>query len=532
MIKLIKDAVPNAKNDIISGLTVALALVPEAVAFAFVAGVDPLVGLYAAFMIGLITSIFGGRPGMISGATGALAVVMVSLVATGNSMGAAEDNLGLYYLFATVILMGTIQTVVGLLKLGKFVRLIPHSVMMGFVNGLAIVIFLSQLGMFKKVVDGNSQWLQGIDLLMMIGLVLLTMGIMFFLPKLNKKLPEALIAIGVVTAIVLLSDMNVATVGSFIIDGGGTGLEGGLPQFQTDIFTKIPLNMETLSFITPYAIILAAIGLIESLMTLNLVDELTETRGNANRECLAQGGANIITGLFGGMGGCAMIGQSIINIKSGGRNRLSGIVAALTLLAFILFASSLIEQVPIAALVGVMFMVVVGTFAWSSFRILNKIPLSDALVLISVSMLTVIFDLAVAVIAGIIISALVFAWENAKRIRARKHFLDDGTKVYEIWGPLFFGSIQEFKSKFDVNDDPKNVRIDFMESRVSDHSALEALYQMVDKYEAAGKTLTIQHLSEECQNLMIKASPRLEKVIKKNIDDPRYHVMVKVNQMN
>jgi SulP family sulfate permease len=532
MIKLIKDTPPNAKNDIISGLTVALALVPEAVAFAFVAGVDPLVGLYAAFMIGLITSIFGGRPGMISGATGALAVVMVSLVATGNSMGAAEGNLGLYYLFATVILMGTIQTVVGLLKLGKFVRLIPHSVMMGFVNGLAIVIFLSQLGMFKKVVDGNSQWLQGIDLLMMIGLVLLTMGIMFFLPKLNKKLPEALIAIGVVTAIVLLSDMNVATVGSFIIDGGGTGLEGGLPQFQTDIFTKIPLNMETLSFITPYAIILAAIGLIESLMTLNLVDELTETRGNANRECVAQGGANIITGLFGGMGGCAMIGQSIINIKSGGRNRLSGIVAALTLLAFILFASSLIEQVPIAALVGVMFMVVVGTFAWSSFRILNKIPLSDALVLISVSTLTVIFDLAVAVIAGIIISALVFAWENAKRIRARKHFLDDGTKVYEIWGPLFFGSIQEFKSKFDVNDDPKNVRIDFMESRVSDHSALEALYQMVDKYEAAGKTLTIQHLSEECQNLMIKASPRLEKVIKKNIDDPRYHVMVKVNQMN
>ena len=532
MIKLIKDSVPNAKNDIISGLTVALALVPEAVAFAFVAGVDPLVGLYAAFMIGLITSIFGGRPGMISGATGALAVVMVSLVATGNSMGAAEDNLGLYYLFATVILMGTIQTVIGLLKLGKFVRLIPHSVMMGFVNGLAIVIFLSQLGMFKKVVDGNSQWLQGIDLLMMIGLVLLTMGIMFFLPKINKKLPEALIAIGVVTAIVLLSDMNVATVGSFIIDGGGTGLEGGLPQFQTDIFTKIPLNMETLSFITPYAIILAAIGLIESLMTLNLVDELTETRGNANRECVAQGGANIVTGLFGGKGGCAMIGQSIINIKSGGRNRLSGIVAALTLLAFILFASSLIEQVPIAALVGVMFMVVVGTFAWSSFRILNKIPLSDALVLISVSMLTVIFDLAVAVIAGIIISALVFAWENAKRIRARKHFLDDGTKVYEIWGPLFFGSIQEFKSKFDVNDDPKNVRIDFMESRVSDHSALEALYQMVDKYEAAGKTLTIQHLSEECQNLMIKASPRLEKVIKKNIDDPRYHVMVKVNQMN
>ena len=315
MIKLIKDTAPNVKNDIISGLTVALALVPEAVAFAFVAGVDPLVGLYAAFMIGLITSIFGGRPGMISGATGALAVVMVSLVATGNTMGAPNDNFGLYYLFVTVILMGIIQTVVGLLKLGKLVRLIPHSVMMGFVNGLAIVIFLSQLGMFRKVVDGNSQWLQGIDLFMMIGLVILTMGIMFFLPKLNKKLPEALIAIGAVTAIVLLCDMKVATVGSFIIDGGGTGLKGGLPQFQTDIFTKIPFNMETFTFIAPYATILAAIGLIESLMTLNLVDELTETRGNANRECVAQGGANIITGLFGGMGGCAMIGQSIITVS-------------------------------------------------------------------------------------------------------------------------------------------------------------------------------------------------------------------------
>lgn len=531
MMKFIRIRATSAKNDILSGLTVALALVPEAVAFAFVAGVDPLVGLYAAFMIGLITSAFGGRPGMISGATGALAVVMVSLVATGNALGEPGEELGLYYLFATVILMGVIQIAVGLLKLGKFVRLIPHPVMMGFVNGLAIVIFLSQLGMFTKMVDGESQWLQGIELWTMAGLVGLTMGIMYVLPLLNKKLPEALIAIGLVSAIAILGNLEAATVGSFIADGGGDGLKGGLPQFQTDIFTKIPFNWETLAFIGPYALILAAIGLIESLMTLNLVDELTETRGQSNRECVAQGGANIITGLFGGMGGCAMIGQSIINIKSGGRTRLSGIVAALTLLAFILFASSIIEQVPIAALVGVMFMVVVGTFAWSSFRILNKIPLSDALVLISVSILTVIFDLAIAVIAGIIMSALVFAWENAKRIRARKHTLADGTKVYEIWGPLFFGSIQAFKSKFDVNNDPDNVIIDFMESRVSDHSALEALFQLVEKYEAAGKKVHVQHLSEECQDLMIKASPKLAKVIEKNIDDPRYHVMARVNQL-
>ena len=518
----------NAKNDILSGLTVALALVPEAVAFAFVAGVDPLVGLYAAFMIGLITSVFGGRPGMISGATGALAVVMVTLVAQGNAMGAEGEQLGLYYLFATVILMGAIQITVGLLRLGKFVRLIPHPVMMGFVNGLAIVIFLSQLGMFTEIVNGEKVWLQGTELYVMIGLVALTMAIMHFMPSISKKLPEALIAIVVVSAIVILGGLDVATVGSFIRSGGGSGLEGGLPQFQWQIFEKIPFTWETLKFIGPYAIILAAIGLIESLMTLNLIDELTETRGSSNRECVAQGGANIITGLFGGMGGCAMIGQSIINIKSGGRTRLSGIVAALALLCFILFASPLIEQVPIPALVGVMFMVVIGTFAWSSFRILNKIPLSDAIVLILVSTLTVIFDLAIAVIAGIIISSLVFAWENAKRIRARKHTLADGTKVYEIWGPLFFGSIQAFNSKFDVKGDPDRVIIDFMESRVSDHSALEALFNLVEKYEAAGKQVTIQHLSEECQRLMMKASPKLARVIEKDVADPRYHVMADV----
>ena len=528
MVDFIRDRAENAKNDILSGLTVALALVPEAVAFAFVAGVDPLVGLYAAFMIGLITAVFGGRPGMISGATGALAVVMVSLVATGNAMGEPSENLGLYYLFATVILMGIIQISVGLLKLGKFVRLIPHPVMMGFVNGLAIVIFLSQLGMFKEMNNGVSTWLQGAALYTMLGLVLLTMAIMHFLPMINKKLPEALIAIGAVSAIVILGNLDVATVGSFIRAGGGEGLKGGLPLFQGEIFTKIPMNWETLAFIGPYALILAAIGLIESLMTLNLIDELTESRGDSNRECVAQGGANIITGLFGGMGGCAMIGQSIINIKAGGRTRLSGIVAALTLLCFILFASGLIEQVPIAALVGVMFMVVIGTFAWSSFRILNKIPKSDALVLISVSILTVVFDLAIAVIIGIIMSALVFAWENAKRIRARKHYLEDGTKVYSIWGSLFFGSITTFKSKFNVNKDPDKIIIDFLESSVNDHSALEALFQLVEKYQAAGKTVEVRHLNKESQALMKKASPLLAKVIGPKVDDPRYQVMEEV----
>lgn len=526
MAKFIRKRVQNVRNDILSGITVALALVPEAVAFAFVAGVDPLVGLYAAFMIGLITSIFGGRPGMISGATGALAVVMVNLVSEGNAMGVPDENLGLYYLFLTVILMGIIQFLAGVFKLGKFVRLIPHPVMMGFVNGLAIVIFLSQLGMFTQQVNGEKVWLEGSGLYWMIGLVGLTMFIMWGLPQIKaaKKLPEALIAILVVSGIVIFSGLDVATVGSFIRDGGGEGLKGGFPVPVLETFTKIPLNMETFSFIFPYALILAAIGLIESLMTLNLIDDLTETRGNSNRECMAQGGANIITGLFGGMGGCAMIGQSIINIKGGGRGRLSGITAAVFLLMFILFASSYIEQVPIAALVGVMFMVVIGTFAWSSFRIMNKIPKADLVVLILVSSLTVIFDLAIAVIAGVIVSALVFSWENAKRIRARKRLKKDGTKIYEIWGPLFFGSISAFNEKFDVKNDPQNVEIDFVESRVSDHSALEAIFNLVEKYEAAGKTIVLKHLSQDCKDLLYKASPKFKEVIEEAVDDPRYHL--------
>jgi len=526
MTEFIRKRVTNVRNDVLSGITVALALVPEAVAFAFVAGVDPLVGLYAAFMVGLITSIFGGRPGMISGATGALAVVMVSLVSEGNAMGDPGENLGLYYLFATVILMGIIQVLAGVLKLGKFVRLIPHPVMMGFVNGLAIVIFLSQLGMFKTSVDGEKVWLQGTSMYLMIGLVALTMLIMWGLPKIKqaKKLPEALIAILVVSLLAVFMNFDVATVGSFIKDGGGEGLKGGLPTLNLETFAKVPFTWESIKFILPYSLILAAIGLIESLMTLNLIDDLTETRGNGNKECIAQGSANVVTGLFGGMGGCAMIGQSIINIKGGGRGRLSGIVAAVMLLIFILFGSSYIEQVPISALVGVMFMVVIGTFAWSSFRIISKIPKTDLFVLVLVSALTVIFDLAVAVIAGVIVSALVFSWESATRIRARKRVKADGTKIYEIWGPLFFGSITAFLDKFDVKNDPDSVEIDFIESRVSDHSGAEAIFNLVEKYEAAGKTIHLKHLSDECKVLLYKSNPKFREVIVEAIDDPRYHL--------
>jgi SulP family sulfate permease len=527
MTEFIRKRVSNVRNDVLSGITVSLALVPEAVAFAFVAGVDPLVGLYAAFMVGLITSIFGGRPGMISGATGALAVVMVSLVSKGNEMGSPDENLGLYYLFATVILMGIIQILAGVLKLGKFVRLIPHPVMMGFVNGLAIVIFLSQLGMFKTNIEGEKEWLQGSQLYLMVGLVALTMLIMWGLPKIKKaeKLPEALIAIIVVSVLAIVADFNVATVGSFIRDGGGEGLKGGLPTLTLETFSKVPFTWESIKFILPYSLILAAIGLIESLMTLNLIDDLTETRGNSNKECVAQGSANIITGLFGGMGGCAMIGQSIININGGGRGRLSGIVAAVLLLLFILFGSSYIEQIPIGALVGVMFMVVIGTFAWSSFRILNKIPRADLFVLVLVSSFTVMFDLAIAVIAGVIFSALVFSWENATRIRARKAIKEDGTKVYEIWGPLFFGSIMTFNEKFDVKNDPDSVEIDFIESRVSDHSAIEAILNIVEKYEVLGKTIHLKHLSEECKQLLYKSNGKFHEVIVNAIDDPRYHVV-------
>lgn len=540
MSRLFNNFIHNPKNDILSGLTVALALVPEAVAFAFVAGVDPLVGLYGAFMMGIVTALFGGRPGMISGATGAMAVVMVHLISQGNQVGDNLDvpieNLGLYWLFITLLFVGGIQILAGVFKLGKFVRLIPHPVMMGFVNGLAIVIFLSQLGLFPEAVSENisfkqntGEWFNQLfsngEFWLMLGLVGLTMGIMWGLPKLTKKIPAALTAIIVIAAITIFGNLEVGTVGSFIRDGGGSGLEGSLPTFQGQIFGFIDTLNGHWGMIISTAFLLAAVGLIESLMTLNLIDEMTETRGNGNRECIAQGGANILNGLFGGMGGCAMIGQSMINVSSGGLGRLSGVVAAVALLCFVLFGAPLIEQIPIAALVGVMFMVVIGTFAWSSFRVLRKIPRSDAFVLIAVSAITVWQDLAIAVIAGVIISALVFAWKNATMIRARKKYKEDGTKVYEIWGPLFFGSIQTFNSKFTVANDPDKVEIDFIESKVSDHSGIEALRNIANKYLDAGKEIKLTHLSPDCKKLLLKANPNFEKVIENAIDDPRYYVV-------
>jgi len=529
MSALIRNLTANPKNDILSGLTVALALVPEAVAFAFVAGLDPLVGLYGAFIMGIITAIFGGRPGMISGATGAMAVVMVHMIQEGNAVGMALDqaipNLGLQWLLITLLIVGLIQIFAGFMRLGKFVRLIPHAVMMGFVNGLAIVIFLSQLGMFKETVGGVTSWLQGTQLYTMIALVLLTMAIMYALPKLTTKIPSALVAIAVVTLIAIFGNLDVSTVGSFIRDGGGAGLNGGLPSFQFQIFGMTKTIGEHWGLIFSTAAILAAVGLIESLMTLNLIDELTETRGSGNKECVAQGMGNILCGLFGGMGGCAMIGQSLINVESNGRGRLSGIVAAVTLLSFVLFGSSIIEQIPIAALVGVMFMVVIGTFAWSSFRIINKIPITDAVVLITVSLITVWADLAIAVLIGVIMSALVFAWKNATMIRARKKMKEDGTKVYEIWGPLFFGSVQNFLAKFDVKGDPEKIEIDFIESKVSDHSGIEALRSITNKYLDAGKEIKISHLSPECKKLLTTANPKWNDYIENSINDPRYFVV-------
>ena len=491
------------KNDILSGLTVALALVPEAVAFAFVAGVEPLVGLYAAFMVGLITAVIGGRPGMISGATGALAVVMVSLVA----------QHGVEYLFATVVLMGMIQVLVGILRLGKFIRMVPHPVMLGFVNGLAIVIFLAQLNTFKvRDAAGELSWMQGDALAIMLGLVLLTMLIIQYLPKLTRAIPSALAAIIVVSLLVILFGMESRTVGDL------ASIAGGLPQFHIPM---VPFSLETLGIIFPYAVILAAIGLIESLLTLSVIDELTDTRGRGNKECVGQGVANTVTGMFGGMGGCAMIGQSMININSGGRGRLSGISAALFLLLFILFASGLIEMIPLAALTGVMFMVVIGTFEWSSFRIIGKIPRSDAFILILVSAVTVVTDLAIAVVVGVIVSALVFAWQHAKHIKVSSYMNEMEGKVYELEGPLFFASVKNFQDLFDPKNDPDDVVIEFQNSRVYDHSAIEAIDTLAERYLNADKRLHLRHLSTECVKLLKKAGDLVEVNM---IEDPRYYV--------
>lgn len=502
---------PNRiKIELLAGLTVALALVPEAVAFAFVAGVEPLVGLYAAFLVGLITALIGGRPGMISGATGALAVVMVSLVA----------QHGVEYLFATVVLMGLIQVGAGVFKLGKFIRLVPHPVMLGFVNGLAIVIFLAQIGQFQvpgtATHEGhgflpNGQWLPMGEMALMLSLIGLTMLVIWGLPKLTKAVPAPLAGIAIVAALVIGLGLDTPLVGDL------ADIKGGLPKLHVPM---VPMSMETLTIIFPYALILAAIGLIESLLTLNLVGEITEERGGASQECVAQGTANIVTGFFGGMGGCAMIGQSMINVKSGGRTRLSGISAALFLLAFILVGSGLIQKIPLAALVGVMFMVVIGTFAWQSLRIMSKIPMTDAFVIVLVTAVTVWQDLAVAVVVGVIVSALAYAWNNAKRIRIiqRDSVRTPGATVYEIEGPLFFGSTDGFAELFHVNEDPDVVIVDFMRSRVVDQSALQAIEDLAAKYQAVGKTLRLRHLSRDCHQLLTKAG----QLMIDSDDDPDY----------
>jgi SulP family sulfate permease len=501
----------SIKNDLLSGLTVALALIPEAVAFAFVAGVEPLVGLYAAFMIGLITAILGGRPGMISGATGALAVVMVALVA----------NHGVEYLFATVVLMGLLQILAGVFRLGKFIRMVPHPVMLGFVNGLAIVIFLAQLGQFKvPSAEGVLIWMDGTQLYTMLALVALTMAVIHFLPKVTTAIPASLVAIVGVTLIVQIGGVEARTVVDFVRSMTGdeaATIAGGLPQFS---IPDIALNLATLKIIFPYAVILAAVGLIESLLTLTVVDEMTGTRGRSNKECVGQGIANVATGFFGGMGGCAMIGQSMINIRSGGRGRLSGITAAIALLGFILFGSSLIEMIPLAALVGVMFMVVLGTFEWASLRMMNKVPATDFLVIVLVSVVTVFTDLAIAVVVGVIVSALVFAWKHAKHINV-KASTEGNTKTYRLEGPLFFGSTANFLELFDAAGDPDNVVIDFASSRVADHSAIEAIDTLADRYLKVGKTLHLKHLSGDCRKLLIKAGNLVEVNV---INDPDYKV--------
>ena len=505
------------KTEILSGLTVALALVPEAVAFAFVAGVHPLVGLYAAFIVGLITALIGGRPGMISGATGALAVVMVALVA---------DH-GVEYLFATVVLMGVLQILAGLFRLGKFIRLVPHPVMLGFVNGLAIVIFLAQLSQFQvpgsaaagagegHAMGVTGEWMTGAPLFIMLALTALTMAVIWSTPKLTKAIPAPLAGIALTTAIVIGLGLEAPRVGDL------ASIKGGLPALHLPL---VPLNFETLEIIFPYALILAAIGLIESLLTLNLVGEITHQRGGASRECVAQGTANLVTGFFGGMGGCAMIGQSMINVKSGGRTRLAGVAAALFLLAFILFASKLIEQIPLAALVGVMFMVVIGTFAWQSLRIMRRIPLTDAFVIVLVTAVTVMHDLAVAVVVGVIVSALAYAWNNAKRIHAvtRESHTEAGAKVYEIEGPLFFGSTDGFAELFTPDEDPNVVIVDFMRSRVVDQSALQAIEDLANKYEARGKTIRLRHLTRDCHKLLNHAG----QLLVDSDDDPEYALAV------
>lgn len=495
-------------TEIFSGLTVALALIPEAIAFALIAGLSPLTGLYAAFVVGLVTSVLGGRPGMISGATGAIAVVIVSL---------ARDY-GPEYIFACVILAGLIQIGAGLLKLGRFIRLVPHSVMFGFVNGLAIVIFMAQLASFQVIgADGEARWMVGEQMYLILGLVALTMLIIWGLPRLTRAVPAPLVAILTVTALVLGLNLDTKTVGDI------SSVAGGFPPFHVP---TVPFTLETLRIILPYAFIVAGVGLIESLLTLNLIDEITGTRGKSNRESVAQGAANIASGFFSGMGGCAMIGQSLINISAGARTRISGLVASVMLLVFVMYGASYIEQMPVAALAGLMIMVAIGTFEWASVRAIGKMPRHDNLVGFLVAAITVLLhNLALAVLIGVVISALVFAWENAKRIRARKYTDEEGIKHYEIYGPLFFGSVQAFVEKFDVTGDPDSIIIDFRESRVSDMSGIEALNRITERYARQGKHVRLRHLSPDCLRLLKNA----ERIIDVNIiEDPTYRVAVEI----
>jgi SulP family sulfate permease len=490
------------KTEVLSGLTVALALVPEAVAFALIAGLSPLTGLYAAFMMGLVTSILGGRPGMISGATGAVAVVIIALV----------KSHGVEYVFATVILAGVMQVTAGFLRLGKLMRLVPHPVIFGFVNGLAIIIFMSQLDAFK---DMNGNWITGTNFFVMLGLVLLTMLIIWGLPKISKAIPASLVAILSIFGIVVAFGIDTKTVGDI------ASISGGFPPFH---LPAVPISWETLMVILPYALIVAGVGLIESLLTLNIVDEITETRGRGNKEAVAQGAANILSGMFSGMGGCAMIGQSLINISNGARARLSGIVASLMLLSFIMFGAELIEQLPIAALTGLMVMVAIGTFEWASLRTFNKMPKSDIFVMMMVTLVTIfLHNLALAVIIGVIIAALVFAWDNAKRIRARKTFDENGVKHYEIYGPLFFGSVSAFNDKFDPINDPKEVIVDFYESRIVDMSAIEAVNKLTERYQKVGKIIHLKHLSPDCKQLLANADALIDVNV---LEDPTYKVLV------
>ncbi|GAB2704460.1 SulP family inorganic anion transporter [Mucilaginibacter koreensis] len=494
----------NYKNEILAGLTVAMTMIPESLSFAILAGFPPLVGLYAAFIMGLVTSVFGGRPGLVSGGAGATVVVLIALMKTH----------GIEYVFGAVALAGVIQMLVGVFKLGKFIRLVPQPVMYGFVNGLAVIIFMAQLEQFKTLVNGQVTWLNGTPLLIMAGLVALTIAIVVLLPRFTKAVPPSLVAIIVVFLLVL--GFNIPT--KMVRDIAS--VSGGFPPFH---IPAIPFNLHTLQVIFPYALIMAAVGLTEGLLTLNLVDEMTATRGNSNRECIAQGSANLLNGFFTGMGGCPMIAQTLVNLSAGARARLSGIVAALTILLIILVGAPVIGRVPMAALTGVMIMVAVGTFEWVSFSIINKMPKQDVFVGILVALITVwLHNLALAVLIGVIISALVFAWESAKRIRARKYMDEAGIKHYEIYGPLFFGSVTAFNDKFDVANDPAEVIIDFRDSRVADMSAIEALNKLTERYEKAGKTLHLKHLSPDCRLLLKNA----EAVIDVNIvEDPAYHVV-------